>query len=217
MDQFVSSDECGSDCSCQCHQPTQAEIDKALIASTWNHPEARLILPELVKEFGQPTFDVRTPGGEVSWTPAGIFGTAFLEDLANPHHLLCNHCDALIGAFYIFIKPEYMSSLFAIDPAIGYQTLRYIFIVQCHNLRWITVISYVALRFLDSLDFPKCTKCFSIRKAQSMIIQLLKIIDCDDKLYCEIKEQIKKYVRRNQTKYNNLIFRKCGVPQLNVV
>lgn len=177
--------------------------------SCWNNPQARELIPCIVEEFGCPSYDINVPGGVVYWENPGIFCSLYIEDILANHDVPCEHCDSLSGSFLVYIKPEYLGQLFSIDRSFGYLALQFSMVVMCHNARWVTGISYVVLRYLDSLDFPEKTKPFSIEEARSLIASILNAINYDTKLYCVLQRKINKYVCRNQEKYCDVIFRKC--------
>jgi hypothetical protein len=186
-----------------------SSFDEELLKSCWNNPAARLAIPETVKMFGPPNYDVRLSGGEAVWINVGVFDALFIEDILSNHNLCRHHCDSMLGEFTVLIRPEWLNMFFLIDPSFGYQTLRYVMVIQCHTVKWVTAISYVFLRFLDSLEFPEYTNPFSVNEARKLLKEIVCKINEEPELYIEIQQKIKKYLKRNHTKYHDIIFKKC--------
>ena len=188
---------------------TKCEKKNQCISScpNWNHPEIRNQINNLVDQFGPPCYDINLPDGLLFWKNVGIFNSVFLEDTLINHCTLCKHNDSLSGSFILYIKPEYLNQLMLVDPSFGYQGTSFQMTITCKNIRWITGISYVILRYLDSLDFPEKTRPFSIEEARSLLVSILNIIDCDSKLYVSLQRKINKYLRRNNCKYCDIIYK----------
>ena len=174
--------------------------------SRWTNAHVRKLIPGLTKEFGQPAYDINTPNGLIAWQNVGIFSSIFLEDVSVAHDLGSPHCDPLIGVFYIFIKEEYIPAIFSINIAIGYHPIRFVLQITCKSPRWITCISYVALRVLDGLDFPEFNSSFDVQDAKTLLPLLVNQIDNDQELYISLQTRISEYLERNRNKYHDILY-----------
>lgn len=174
--------------------------------SSWNYPKLRLQIPGLIKMFGKPAYDVKTAGGVVAWNNAGIFSALFLEDNVWFHKTFC-HCDSLEAAFIYYIPTELIGRASAINESFGYNAIRNLMIVLCHDVTDITIISYAILKYLDHKLFPRECKHFSVEDARETIQYLHKKIKKEHEcnlLTC-IEKKILKYVERNNEKYKEKI------------
>lgn len=150
--------------------------------------------PDLIKEFGYPTYIVNRPNGVAIWKDKDFYTKIMLKDESIQHNKPKPHCDFLYSTINVYIPFSILMDVLRLSESIFYDQLKKELTARCHFMGANVATLYLAMMITNDPS--------NAQKYRSMYGDTI-MSTMEPENYKKLERLLKTMVIDNQIKFRN--------------